>query len=81
MIATKYPYPALKKDQSDVVEGTRPVRHTLTCQQHCPLTLLFQAMASEPSVDLSIRKLGGIAQFERVARALGWTPPGGGSHL
>jgi hypothetical protein len=28
------------------------------------------------SVDLSIRRLGGMAQFEHIARALGWTPPG-----
>lgn len=34
-------------------------------------------MASE-LVDLSIRQLGGIAQFECLARALGWTPSGSG---
>ena len=31
------------------------------------------------SVDLHVRQFGGAAQFERVALALGWTPPGGGS--
>jgi len=36
---------------------------------------LFQAMASV-SVDIAIRQLGGTAQFERIAHALGWTPPG-----
>ena len=35
----------------------------------------FQATASV-SVDLAVRQLGGAAQFEHVARALGWTPPG-----
>jgi hypothetical protein len=29
------------------------------------------------SVDVSIRRLGGSAQFEHIARTLGWTPPGG----
>jgi len=35
------------------------------------------AMASVPAtVDLAVQQLGGSAQFERIAHALGWTPPG-----
>jgi hypothetical protein len=61
------------QNQSVVVEGTAPVRMPVRLTPvPRSLTLLFQATA----VDDSIRQMGGAAQFERVARARGWTPPG-----
>jgi hypothetical protein len=36
---------------------------------------LFQAIAPV-SVNMAIQKLGGTAQFNHIAHALGWTPPG-----
>ena len=86
MVDAKYPPVPMElmEVQSDVVEGTPPVRCLSSIPPVHPLTplfsfflsfFLFQAAASVPSMDFSSTQLGGTAEFERRARALGWTPP------